>query len=292
MWLPSLTTACLFSEHRCHRSVGLVMPDVALGGDDSGGAAAYMAFLERQAEVFKVEREASLARLGLHPGQVILDAGCGPGTDTFSIETLVSPGGRVVGVDSSEAMIGVARQRGAQRASGAEFLVGDVRSLEVAADTFDLARCVLLRLHVDDPGPAVAEMARVVRPGGRVICVDVDHQMDAVDAGDLELAERVFRGRFAQVQNPRIGRQLRGLFIAAGLVDVDIEVLTKVSRSWGEFNALADPTGPSLFDQAVARGDASRAEVDALEADLLDRHADGRFFACAVRMRCSGAKPE
>jgi ubiquinone/menaquinone biosynthesis C-methylase UbiE len=151
------------------------------------------------------------------------------------------PGGRVVGVDASDSMISAARQRALARGSKAQFLLGDVRSLDLADESFDLARCVLLLLHVQDPFAAVRELVRVVRPGGRLLSIDVDHPMDAIDATDLVLAERVFRGRFADLQNPRIGRQLRGLFVAAGLVHVEVEVITEVKTSWAEFNALQGP---------------------------------------------------
>jgi len=258
---------------------------------DPGHAAPgqYMAFLARQAEVFRDQRRAGFARLGLRPGQAVLDAGCGPGTDTFDLEELVMPGGRVVGVDLSEEMIAAARQRAVARGSHAQLLVSDICALDLPDETFDLARCVLLLLHVRDPAAALSEMVRVLRPGGQVVCIDVDHQMDALDATDLRLAERVLRGRFADRQNPRIGRQLRGLFVAAGLVQVQVEVISEVGTSWSQFTALM---GPGAFDRALERGDATQEELDELTSDLQTRDADGRFFSCAVRMRCRGFKPE
>lgn len=263
------------------------------GGADVATGAAFdaVAFLDRQAEVFREQRRVELARLGLRPGQVVLDAGCGPGTDTFELEGLVASGGRVVGVDASEMMIEVARQRAVACDSAAEFVVGDVRALDLPDATFDLVRCVFVLLHVENPGDAVRELTRVLRPGGRLVCIDFDHQMDAVDATDVALAERVFRGRFAELRNPRIGRQLRGLFVAAGLVKVDVEVTTEVITSWADLNALEVRGRPTVVEQAALRGIATRDELAALQADLEARDAAGRFFACGVRMRCSGLKP-
>jgi hypothetical protein len=88
-----------------------------------------------------------------------------------------------------------------------------------------------------------------------------------------------------------MGRQLRGLFVTAGLVQVDVEVLTSVSTSWAEFNALAIQGQSTAFDLAVEHGDATEVEVAALRADLEARDAAGQFFACSVRVRCSGIKP-
>jgi SAM-dependent methyltransferase len=245
-------------------------------------------FLDRQAVVYRDQRMAGFARMGLRPGEAVLDAGCGPGTDTFELEKLVGPSGRVVGVDSSEAMIAAAHDRANARDSQAEFILADICSLELPDETFDLARCVLLLLHLKEPAAALTEMVRLLRPGGRIVCIDVDHQMDALDATDTALAERILRNRFAQLQNPRMGRQLRGLFIASGLEEVQVEVITDVSTTWTQFSTLS---GPGLFDSAAVRSDATVQELEALKADLKERDAQGRFFACEVRMRCSGIKP-
>lgn len=257
---------------------------------DPGHAAPdqYKAFLDRQADVYEDQRRTGLARLGLRPGQAVLDAGCGPGTDTFDLEKLVLPGGRVVGVDLSDDMIAAARRRAVALGSGVELVVSDICSLDLPDEVFDLARCVLVLLHVRDPIAALSEMVRVLRPGGQVVCIDVDHQMDALDATDVGLAERALRGTFAGLQNPRIGRQLRGLFIAVGLIQVQVEVIPEVSTSWAQFTALP---GEGVFDGAVGRGEVTQEELDGLRSDLEARDADGRFFSCAVRMRCSGIKP-
>jgi len=262
------------------------------GADSSSADAdAYVAFLDQQAAVFEGQRRAGLARLDLRPGDAVLDAGCGPGTDSFEIESFVLPGGRVVGVDVNGSMIEVARRRAEARQSVVEFSIGDVCRLDYCDDTFDVVRCVLLLLHVDDPEAAVLEMVRVLRPGGRLVCIDVDHQMDAIDATNLPLAERILRGRFEGLRNPRIGRQLRGLLAGAGLAEVDVEVLTQVSTSWADFNALSGEHRPTIFDFAVGSGVASAEEVEALEGDLRTRDSQGRFFACALRMRATGTKP-
>ena len=251
----------------------------------------YVAFLDRQAAVFQAQRRAGLARLDLRPGDAVLDAGCGPGTDSFDIESFVMPGGKVVGVDADKKMIEVARRRAEARQSKVEFSIGDVCRLDYDSNSFDVVRCVLLLLHVHDPEQAVFEMVRVLRPGGRLVCIDVDHQMDAIDATDVSLAERVLRGRFERLRNPRIGRQLRGLLAGAGLAAVDVEVLTQVSTSWDDFNALTGEHRPTVFDFAIENGVAPASEVEALERDLRTRDDDGRFFACAVRMRATGTKP-
>lgn len=97
----------------------------------------------------------------------VLDAGSGDGT----VAELVAPRARrVVCVDRSEAMITAARRRLAGRAH-VRCEVGDVGALAEADASFDLALCLNVLVHVESPPRALAELARVLRPGGRLTLV-------------------------------------------------------------------------------------------------------------------------
>lgn len=101
----------------------------------------------------------------IHPG-VALDAACGTGRHAAVLHEL---GHRVIGVDSSEAML----ERARARLPTADLRHGDLDDLPVETATADLAICSLALTHLADPAPAIAELARVVQPGGRVIVSDV-----------------------------------------------------------------------------------------------------------------------
>ena len=79
-----------------------------------------------------------------------------------------SPPVTTVGIDATPAMLDVARAR----TPNAEFREGDFTNLPFDDATFDLAVCALALAHLADPTPAIAEIARVVRPGGRVVLTD------------------------------------------------------------------------------------------------------------------------
>lgn len=110
----------------------------------------------------------------LSPGASLLDVGCGPGSITSTFVPYVSPGGRVVGVDSSAAVIATAQaQSGASSGGaegGAEFLVGDLFELPFEDGAFDFvhAHQVVVHLPLDKVSSAVREMKRVCKAGGLV----------------------------------------------------------------------------------------------------------------------------
>ncbi len=269
-------------------------PRVTLGEqfsnvDATADAARFVGYLDRLAARLADRKQAAYDLLALKPGDAVLDAGCGPGTDVFGLEAIVGQTGRAVGVDASTAMIGEAQRRASASASRAEFHVAPVESLPFPDASFDGVRTERVLMHVADPALAVRQFARVTKPGGRIVAVEPDHQMSCVDATDGALSERVFRGLTAAVRSPRIGRQLRALFLGAGLVDVELRVIPLVITSWSDFKTV---TGLAEdLRTAVAKGFASEAQTRALVGDLEARDAEGRFLACIIAMRCRGLRP-
>jgi ubiquinone/menaquinone biosynthesis C-methylase UbiE len=110
----------------------------------------------------------------LDPGAA-LDAACGTGRQSLVLAEL---GHRVVGIDGTPEMLELAHAR----VPSAEFRAGSLTDLPVEGGSFDLAVCSLALTHLDDPAPAIAELARVVRPGGRVVISDVHPMWIALGA--------------------------------------------------------------------------------------------------------------
>ena len=120
----------------------------------------------------------------------------------------------------------------------------------------------------------MVELARVVRPGGRIVAVEPDHEVVLIDSGLVDAARRVLARRATGYASPWVGRQLRGLLLGAGLTDVRV---------------LADHTEITDLDAAervlrlleLARSELTPDEVARWEEDLRARDAAGRF-ACYV----------
>lgn len=108
-----------------------------------------------------------LEAAGARAGQSVLDVACGTGIVARTAVPLVTPGGRVVGVDVNEAMLTVARRV----APDIDFRTGDASALPFPADEFDVAVCQMALMFFPDRVGAVGEMRRVVAPGGTVALV-------------------------------------------------------------------------------------------------------------------------
>lgn len=111
-------------------------------------------------------------RAGLVPGGAALDVASGTGKVAADLHARVRPFGRVLGVDLSPGMIGVARERYAARA-GLEYVVGDALALPTEDGTFDAATIAFGMRNLPDYRRGFEEMARSVRPGGRVLCLEI-----------------------------------------------------------------------------------------------------------------------
>jgi demethylmenaquinone methyltransferase/2-methoxy-6-polyprenyl-1,4-benzoquinol methylase len=101
------------------------------------------------------------------PGQRILDVASGTGMVAFALVDR-APGCEVVGVDQSEAMLGIARERNQHHHHGVRFERGEAEHLPFADATFDALSFTYLLRYVDDPAATMRELARVVKPGGRI----------------------------------------------------------------------------------------------------------------------------
>jgi SAM-dependent methyltransferase len=191
----------------------------AVGGFSSG--------LYREGETDGLPEEAVLASLGcgnpiavadLHQGERVLDLGSGGGIDVLLSARRVGPSGFAYGVDMTDEMLELARANAARSGAGnVEFLKGEIEDLplpEAAVDVV-ISNCVI-NLSVDKPA-VLAEMFRVLAPGGRIGITDV------VAEDHLTAADRAAAGSYVGCVAGALSRAeyLDGL-AAAGFTDASV----------------------------------------------------------------------
>jgi len=106
------------------------------------------------------------------PGDRLLDVATGTGKVAADLLKRAQPGGSVLGVDISPGMIRVAKRRFVDR-PGLEFVVGDALALPTEDGSFDAATIAFGMRNLPDYVRGFTEMARSVRPGGRVVCLEI-----------------------------------------------------------------------------------------------------------------------
>ena len=145
-------------------------------------------------------RRAAVRAARLSRGGSALDVACGTGKLTVALAGAVGPEGRVLGVDLSPAMLDQARLAFGELV-GVEFRVGNALALPVADQSFDAATIAFGLRNLSSFEDGFREMARVVRSGGRVVCLELSVPRP-------RLAARVYEGTF-RVMAPVVGTLFR-----------------------------------------------------------------------------------
>jgi len=159
--------------------------------------------------------------LGAAAGERVLDAGCGPGFYVSEILERVGPQGSVVGVDASPSMLGLAAKR-CEGHYNVAFHEGDVTALPVGDADFDRALSVQVLEYVADIPAALAELHRVLRPGGRLLLWDVDWATVSWHSEDPGRMQRFLTAWDDHLTHPALPRTLSAQLRAAGFEDVEM----------------------------------------------------------------------
>ncbi len=233
--------------------------------------------------------------LGLVAGQRLLDVGCGLGEAALALAVDLGDDGEIVGVDVSEEMLRVAQSKAGAARCRVHFTVGDACSLTEPDDSFDAVRSERTLQWLTDPAAAIAEMARVVRPGGRVSLIDTDWSTLAIEIGDDDLAAKVRNAmRIERGRPSNIGRRLHELASDAGLTPV---ARTEATHRWTTWNPDESPAPdgcfsmPSLADDLVDKDQLAPTERDQLVAKIHQAARENRFSMSLTMYAVVAAAP-
>ncbi|SRR5579884_82939 len=244
-------------------------------------------FLETAKQVpgFRQAKDEMLAAMRLRPGMCVLEGGCGLGADAVELAARVAPVGRVVAVDLSRAMIEEARRRAGEEV-GITWQVADLLDLPFADGAFDACRVETVLQHVHDPARALAEVARVTRPGGRVVCLEFDLGTAMVDSPRRATTRTILTSLADAFAQGWVGRQLPRLLAEVGLVEISISPRVMLG-GYPFWRLLLDRHLAWLQESGVL----GRDEIEGWWAELAEAHASGVFTAGASAFLVAATRP-
>lgn len=269
-------------------------------------------------------------RWKLDDARDVLDVGCGIGHWGRILGSVMASDVRITGIDREASWVALATERA--RAEGLDgrftYRLGEAQSLPFPDDTFDLTTCQTVLIHLPDPRAAIAEMMRVTKPGGLVAVAEPNNLTESLlldsitnRAGIEEILDLVRlqltceRGKVALGEGDNsLGDRVPGLFVSAGLVEVEVHVNDKATAvfppyateaqkaftedardrvarklwNWSETEArrlfLAGGGDPARFESSFARAFESRENiVRGLEDGSFHGIVGGEFYLVAGR---------
>ena len=231
------------------------------------------------------QRARFLQLTGLRSGERVLDVGVGPGFLCADMAAMVGKSGRVAGIDQSEDMLKIAGERCASF-PWTDLRLSDATDLPFEDESFDLVTSTQVYEYVPDVATALAEVRRVLEPGGRVWILDTDWDSVTWATSDRARMRRVLDAWDAHLHDPHLPSTLIPKLEAAGLRVTGVEIIPLVNTSLhphcysgGILGSIQGFVASQGFpaEEALAWADEQRA-----------RSAQGEYFF-SINRSCFGA---
>lgn len=225
---------------------------------------------------FKSYKQRTLELLSGNGGSAALDIGCGLGDDVIKLSDRF---GRAVGVDASRALVEAAKQR--HQEMSCAFIHADARKLPFDDSEFDAVRIDRSLQHIANPEHVIAEMARVTKAGGIVLCAEPDWGTFFIGAEESDLTKAMQTHWASSFQNPWIGRQLSALMMDAGVKDIHIEGHLLLTRDFADSDLVFDIT--ATLNKVESFGESEKKQ-------WLADFKNGQGIAGVMLLTCAGQR--
>jgi ubiquinone/menaquinone biosynthesis C-methylase UbiE len=227
--------------------------------------------------------------LGAQEGERILDVGCGPGFYVAELLDAVGPGGSVVGVDVSPAMLAIAAHR-TEAHPNVAFHEAEATSLPFGDEDFDAALSVQVFEYVRDIPAALGEIHRALRPSGRVVLWDVDWTTLSWHSAEPERMRRALAAWDEHLAHPSLPRTLAAELRRAGFEDIRAEghvfATTELDpETYGGANL------PLIENYIAGRQGGGPEEAAAWAAEQRELGERGEFFFSVTQFCFSAHRP-
>ena len=235
----------------------------------------------------------------IRPGDRVLDVGCGPGSISVGMAAVAAS---VTGVDLDHAEFTGAREFAkSEHIENVTFVEGSIYDLAFPDATFDVCTCFSMLEVVERPLEGLREVFRILKPGGVLAASSIEYGGLILEGPSEPLLRRFYdlRLQIYEAQGdvwPNRGRQLRGLLIGAGFIDVEATTTyfsygtAERVRSFG-LRQAADCQEDWYVESLAKYGLADLAEIDALKRAWLAWSESPDAFAAFAWGRATGQKP-
>jgi SAM-dependent methyltransferase len=199
------------------------------------------------------------AAMDIRHGHAVLDLGCGPGIDLRDMADHAGPAGSVIGVDHDPEMLAEAARR-LHDHPRVSLRAGDAHHLPLRDASVDRARTDRVLQHVRDPAAVLAELHRVLRPGGLLAMAEPDWDTLTVSDEDISMSRAFARFVAGRVAHCTIGRQLVRLAPQAGLRIRSVEAVPVLLRDFDTADrifGLRRNTARAVRTRAIRERDAA-----------------------------------
>jgi 2-polyprenyl-3-methyl-5-hydroxy-6-metoxy-1,4-benzoquinol methylase len=256
--------------------------------DASDDPTAHVAYLTDAAEWVRERRLDSYRMLDLQTGHRFLDVGCGAGEVIEDVAGIVGSSGAVTGIDMAQTMVDASQSRLAAAGVVADLRKADAHALPFDERSFDRVRCERVLQHVENPAVVVAEIFRVLAPGGMALLIDANHEQADIATDDPDTWRRARQHGTGRVRHQRAGLHLAEWMEAAGFAELAVTAAALI-LPWPNFRTgvLLDEGAERAIAQSALDGDRWQAFV----ADQEERYRRATGVGTVVGYRCLGTRP-
>jgi arsenite methyltransferase len=240
-----------------------------------------------------VQREELRRSLRASAGESILDLGSGPGFLACELAQEVGASGRIVGLDVSSDMNSIASKRIAAAGLGdrVEILEGDATALAFADATFDAAVSTQVLEYLAEPDVALHQLARVLRPGGRLVIIDTDWDSLVWAATDRHRAARIADAWNEHLPDPYLPRSLAPRLRTAGFEVREVRIVPILNTAY-DATTLSYNIAALIAAFVPGHGGISVGEATEWLDDLAELQHQGRYFFSVNRYLFAASRPK
>jgi ubiquinone/menaquinone biosynthesis C-methylase UbiE len=246
--------------------------------------------LDRYEAMFRLDdrrADVLLAPVGVVPGEVVVDFGCGPGYVAAQLARLTGPEGHVHAVDVNASFVERARAVATEAGRAARVTVHHSLDERVPLPDGSVDRVYAKNVleYVPDLQAVLVELHRTLRPGGTMVASDSDFGFVVIEPLDPAEVAELFQAAAPAFREPFVGRKLRSAYLQAGYTDVHVAITASVDTA-GHLRGVVE----NMLGYGTRFGRMTAARAAELRAKVDDALTAGAFLAVLPQWWVTGRK--